>query len=64
MEKAFTYPRSCRKNILRLITAIGTNAETAYAMMLMTAAMTDLPPDDDRVASIILSDCGLPTECA
>lgn len=64
MESAIIYPKECRKNILRLVNAIGTNAETAYAMMLMTAMLMDLRPEDERVTEMILEDCGLSPECA
>ena len=33
--------------------------ETAYAMMLMTAALMDMNPDDDEVVHLILQDCGI-----
>ena len=38
---------------------IGVDIETAYAMILMTAAMMDLRPEDDEVVHIILQDCGI-----
>lgn len=53
------YPQSCRKNIKRLISAVGMSAETAYSMMLMNAALMDLHPDDPRVADYVLADCGI-----
>lgn len=53
------YPKNCRKQIKRLISAVGMSVETAYAMMLMTAALMDLRPEDDRVIDIILEDCGI-----
>ena len=31
----------------------------AYAMMVMTAALMDLRPEDERVVHIILQDCGI-----
>jgi hypothetical protein len=58
------YPQKCRKNIQRIVNAIGTSVETAYAMMLMTATLMDLQPEDDRVYDIILEDCGISPECA
>jgi len=51
------YPRHCRKNIRRLVTEIGVPPETAYAMMLMTATLMDLKPEDDKVFHMILQDC-------
>lgn len=64
MESAIIYPKPCRKNILRIMGSVGVSAETAYAMMLMTAALMDLHPEDDQVAEMILEDCGLSPECA
>ena len=58
------YPKNCRKNICRITCATGTSVETAYAMMLMTAMLMDLHPEDDEVADMILEDCGLSPECA
>ena len=59
MNVITTYPAPCRKSIRRLVKAIGLSAETAYAMMLMTAALMDLRPEDDAVVDIVLSDCGI-----
>ena len=59
MDKTILYPRNCRNNIRRLTEEIGVNAETAYAMMLMTAALMDLRPEDESVAHMILQDCGI-----
>ena len=58
------YPKICRKNIARLQDAIGTPPETAYAMMLLTAALMDLNPYDEEVADIILEDCGISPDAA
>ena len=58
------YPRRYRKNIERIVSAIGTSPETAYAMMLLTATLMDLRPDDDTVVDMILEDCGISPECA
>ena len=58
------YPLKCRKNIRRVADGTGMDAETAYAMMLMTAMLMDLRPDDDAVADMILEDCGISPECA
>ena len=61
---AIMYPRTCRKSIRRLVDSIGMSVETAYAMMLMTAALMDLNPGDDEVADMILEDCGVSPESA
>ena len=59
MNATAGYPKKCRRNILLLMDEIGTAPETAYAMMLMTAMLMDLQPEDDAVAEIILKDCGV-----
>ena len=53
------YPKQCRKSISTLTSRIGVGVETAYAMMLMTAMLMDLHPEDDEVVEMILSDCGV-----
>lgn len=59
MTSDIRYPARCRKNIRRIMNEVGTAPETAYAMMLMTATLMDLRPDDDEVVHIIMKDCGL-----
>ena len=59
MDITRMYPKDCRKNIRRIVDEVGASVETAYAMMLMTAALMDLNPEDDEVAHIILQDCGI-----
>ena len=49
---------------MRITNAIGVSPETAYAMMLMTATLMDLHPEDEQVADMILEDCGISSECA
>jgi hypothetical protein len=63
-DSANRYPKNCRKNICRLRDAIGTPPETAYGMMLLTAALMDLNPYDDEVTDIILEDCGISPDAA
>lgn len=58
-ESMAVYPRRCRENIRRITEEIGTSAETAYGMMLMTAMFMDLHPEDRDVLHIILKDCGV-----
>ena len=53
------YPKACRKTIFRLMDEIGVDSETAYRMILTTAAMMDLHPDDEKIEHIILEDCGV-----
>ena len=64
MDKTLLYPKACRKNINRIVRAVGSSVETAYAMMLMTAMLMDLHPEDEEVANMILEDCGISPECA
>jgi hypothetical protein len=54
-----TYPHPCRKSINRLRHMTGIDPDTLYSMMLMTAALMDLKPEDDQVAEIILADIGI-----
>lgn len=63
-DPTILYPKNCRKNIIRIVNAIGASVETTYAMMLMTAMLMDLRPEDDEVADMILEDCGISPECA
>lgn len=63
-DPTIMYPKNCRKNIRRIVNAIGASVETTYAMMLMTAMLMDLQPEDDAVADMILEDCGISPECA
>ena len=58
------FPRRYKKNVDRICSAIGTSPDTAYAMMLLTATLMDLRPDDESVVDMILSDCGISPECA
>lgn len=45
---------SCRKFVSLLASLLGVGEETAYTMMLFTAALTDLSPDDEEVFRILL----------
>lgn len=67
METVFKmsdYPERYRKNIRRIVNATGACAENAYGMILMTATLMDLHPEDDKVAEMILKDCGINPEYA
>ena len=59
MDATIMYPKRCRSGIRTLVDNVGMSIETAYAMMLMTAALMDLNPDDEDVVHIILQDCGV-----
>lgn len=62
MDIAIMYPKKCRKSIHRIVDETGIGVETAYAMMLMTALLMDLHPEDDEVLHMILQDCGVEDE--
>ena len=59
MDATIMYPKRYRRGIQRLVDEVGMCVETAYAMMLMTAALMDLKPEDDEVVHLILQDCGI-----
>lgn len=59
---ALGYPKPCRRVIARLMNEIGVDSETAYRMILMTAALMDLHPEDEKVEHIIMQDCGVEIE--
>ena len=54
---AVNFPKPCRENIKTITNAVNTDAETAYAMLIMTATLMDLCPSDPKTAEIILDDC-------
>lgn len=58
-----SYPRHVQENIRTILAKVPTDAETALAMILMTATLMDLRPEDPKVAEIILDDCGAMTAC-
>ena len=64
MNDMALYPKRCSRNLHRISEATGASFETAYAMMLMTAMLMDLHPEDEQVADMILEDCGISPECA
>ena len=59
MNEIDRFPERYRKNIRRLMNMLTTDAETAFAMMVMTATLMDLNPDDDEVVEMILTDCNV-----
>lgn len=61
MDATIMYPKKCRASIRKISEETGICIETAYAMMLMTAALMDLRPEDDEVVNLILKDCGVET---
>ena len=44
------------QRVQRVAEKIGVDYDTAYAMMLITATLMDMHPDDAAVAEMILSD--------
>lgn len=59
MDTAIMYPKRCRKSIHTIVNEVGASEETAYAMMLMTALLMDMRPEDEEVLEMILQDCGV-----
>lgn len=59
MDPTIMYPKKCRNSIRIITDETGISVETAYAMMLMTAALMDLHPEDEEVLRMILQDCGV-----
>ena len=57
IQTASCYPEQCRENLETLMSNVKTDANTAYAMILMTATLMDLRPSDPKVVEIILDDC-------
>lgn len=57
-----TYPKLVRRNISILCDRLCVDPETAYAMLLMTAALMDLNPEDGKVVEIILMDNNMEVE--
>ena len=53
------FPRRYMKSIRKLCRILSTDEETAFSMMLMTATLMDLNPEDDKVVDMILKDCGV-----
>ena len=62
MIQAILYPENCRRSIRTISEKTGVSVETAYAMMLMTALLMDLRPEDARVTEMVLADCGVEEE--
>lgn len=59
-SSSIMYPEVCRESIDRIVRITGVSVETAYAMMMTTAALMDLRPEDEKVVRMILTDCGYP----
>ena len=50
--------KKCWKNIRTVAEELGTDEESAYAMILLTATLMDYAPWDQQVAEAILRDRG------
>ena len=59
MDAAMLYPKRFRNSIRRLENEIGASADMAYSMLIMTAMLMDLKPEDEQTLHIILQDCGI-----
>lgn len=59
MDGTIMYPRQCRQSLRTIMNEVGVSVEIAYAMMLMTATLMDLKPEDSEVVDMILADCGI-----
>ena len=57
------YPERCEKSVSKISRLTGTNKDTAYAMLLMTAMLMDLHPEDEDVLRMVLEDCGVVDLC-
>lgn len=53
------YPKGCRRAVRHISEMLCVHPETAWQMMLMTAALMDLRPEDPEVTRMILLDCGI-----
>ena len=62
MNDINNYPAASRRSITKLSSMLSTDYQTAYAMMLLTAALMDLHPNDSKVIDTILTDCHVEVE--
>lgn len=53
------YPQKCRRNIRTLRERLCTDDAIAYSMLLITAALMGLRPEDEKTVNIVLEDCGV-----
>ena len=58
MQAHGNFPNRYQGNIRRLMDRLQVDEETAMAMLLMTATLMDLYPEDSRVADTVLQNCG------
>lgn len=59
MDLGIYVPKECKKSIRILTSVIGMAEDVAYSMLLMTAALMDLHPEDEQVLDMVLEDCGI-----
>ena len=50
------YPQKCSRNVRTVMCELMVDAETAYAMLLMTATLMDLRPEDPETAEMVIAD--------
>lgn len=48
------YPEECWESIREIMDRTGTDIDTAYAMILITAALMDLKPWDAKVVEMVV----------
>ena len=53
------YPKRYSKSLRILMEEIGVDIKTAYTMLVITATLMDLHPEDAEVVDMILKDCGV-----
>lgn len=53
------YAEARKRMTRRIMDNVPVDEGTAYSMILMTAALMDLRPDDEQVVDMILEDCGV-----
>lgn len=49
-------PENCRRSVHRIAYAMNVTEDAAYAMLIMTALLMDLYPEDEDVVRMILTD--------
>lgn len=54
-----TIPERCGRTVRKLADELHVSAESAYDMLLLTAALMDMHPEEDATARMVLRDCGV-----
>lgn len=50
------YPATCRKSIQTIAEKLGTDYDTAYAIICLEAVLWDLYPSDDVIVSMLVKE--------